>query len=153
MGWFYGFKLHMICDSKGELCNTLLTTGNTDDRKYVEKMSREIKGKMVADKGYISAKLAETLRKQGLRLITNLRSNMKQKCIPIKDKILLRKRSIIETVFGQMKCALQIQHTRHRSPCNGFANIMAALSAFCLSSNKPKIRFKPDEIKLMEQEP
>ncbi|MEM7495872.1 MAG: transposase [Myxococcota bacterium] len=90
---------------------------------------------------------------RGLHLITHLRSNRKNRLMLLRDKIPLRKRSLIETVFGQMKNVLQIQHTRHRSPCNGCANIIAALAAFCLSPNKPKIRLKPDENWIIDQNP
>ncbi len=153
MGWFYGFKLHLICDAEGNLCDCLITPGNVDDRKHVEKMSKNVKGKMFGDKGYISRKLVESLLQRGLHLITSLRSNMKQHLILLKDKILLRKRSLIETLFGQMKNVFQLQHTRHRSPTNGCANIVAALIAFCFHPNKPKMRLKPDEINILGQEP
>jgi len=153
MGWFHGFKLHLICNSEGELCDYLITPGNVDDRKPVEKMSKNIRGKMVGDKGYISQKLTESLLQRGLHLITGLRSNMKNRLILLKDYILLRKRSIIETVFGQMKNVLQIKHTRHRSIVNGFTNILAALTAFCFYPNKPKIRLNKDNTRLLKQNP
>ena len=111
-------------------------------------ISENIKGKIFGDKGYISQKLAESLLQRGVRFITNLRANMKNRLLLLQDKILLRKRSLIETVFGQMKNVLQIQHTRHRSPLNGFANLVAALVAFCFYPNKPKIKFNADHSSL-----
>ncbi len=153
MGWFYGFKLHLICNAQGELCDCCITPGNVDDRQPVEKISKNVKGKMFGDKGYISKELTESLLQRGLQLVTSLRSNMKNRFLLLKDKILLRKRSLIETLFGQTKEVLQIQHTRHRNPINGFANIIAALIAFCFHPNKPKIRLKPDESWILEQNP
>ena len=87
MGWFYGFKLHLICDDLGNLCDCLITPGNIDDRQTVEKISKNVKG-------YISQKLTETLLQRGLHLITSLRSNMKNRLILLQDMILLRKRSL-----------------------------------------------------------
>lgn len=153
MGWFYGFKLHLICDDNGNLCDCLITPGNVDDRKNVDKISKNIKGKLFGDKGYISQKLAASLLQRGLKLITGLRANMKNRFLLLKDKILLRKRSLIETLFGQLKNVLQMQHTRHRNPLNGFGNIVAALIAFYFHPNKPKIHFKPHESRILGQNP
>ena len=47
--------------------------------------------------------------------------------MPLYDKILLRKRSIIETVFDYLKNKLQLEHTRHRSPVNAFIHIILYL--------------------------
>lgn len=97
-GWFYGFKLHLIINDKGEILSFLLTSGNVADVSMLEVLSKGIVGKLFGDKGYISEKIMKKLLEQGLQLFTTLKSNMKQKLIPLKDKILLRKRSIIETV-------------------------------------------------------
>lgn len=98
MGWFYGFKLNLIINEKGGLLAVKLTGGNVDDRNYVSEMSHEIFGKIFGDKGYLSKKLFEELFERGLQLITIVRKNMKNKLMPMIDKILLRKRSLIETV-------------------------------------------------------
>jgi hypothetical protein len=81
----------------------LITRGNVDDRVPVPKMDKNFIGKQFGDKGYISKKLAELLAVDNVELITRLKKNMKPKVIALFDKILLRKRSIIETINDQLK--------------------------------------------------
>ena len=134
-GWFYGFKLHLIVNDRGEILSFLLTPGNVADVSVLEKLARGIFGKLFGDKGYISAKIAKQLFEQGLRLFTTLRSNMKQKLMSMQDRILLRKRLIIETINDQLKNISQIEHTRHRTVENFLVNLLAGLAAY---SNQPK---------------
>jgi len=134
-GWFYGFKLHLIVNDRGEILSFLLTPGNIADVSVLEKLTRGVLGKLFGDKGYISAKMAEQLFEKGLHLFTTLRSNMKQKLMSMQDKLLLRKRSIIETINDQLKNISQIEHTRHRAVENFLVNLLAALAAY---SNQPK---------------
>ena len=79
MGWFFGFKLHLICNEKGELLNFMITPGDVDDRKPLEYKAfiDFIHGKLFGDKGYISKKLFQRLFVDGIQLITKLKSNMK----------------------------------------------------------------------------
>lgn len=142
MGWFFGFKLHLIVNDIGEILSVHFTPGNTDDRVPLPKMVKGILGKLFGDKGYISKELSEKLLKQGLQLITNLRSNMKNKLIPLTDKLLLRKRFIIETINDQLKNISQIEHTRHRSPTNFLVNLFSGLVAYCLQPKKPSINLE-----------
>jgi hypothetical protein len=95
---------------------------------------------IINDKGYISAKQAESLFSRGVQLITGLRAKMKQKLIPLMDKILLRKRSLIETVNDQLKNISQIEHTRHRSPANFLINLLAGLVAYMHQPKKPSLK-------------
>lgn len=149
-GWFYGFKLHLICNSKGELCACRITPGNCDDRKPVDSMTTTMLGKLFADKGYIDQKLNETLLERGLRLITGIRKKMKNKLMPLIDKILLRKRSLIESTNNQLKFVFHLEHHRHRSSTNGFANMIAACIAYALHPNKPAlIRSEEREILML----
>ena len=141
MGWFFGFKLHLIINEKGSLLNAHLTSGNTDDRKPVRKMTEDIIGLLFGDKGYIDKNLFRDLIRRGLKLVTSLKSSMKGKLLPLKEKILLRKRSIIETVNSVIKKDFQISHTRHRSPINGFIHVFSTLVAYCFRSKKPAIKF------------
>ncbi len=60
-------------------------------------------GKLFGDRGYISQDLFEQLYEQKLQLITHRKKNMKPKLMRLQDKILLRKRSLIETVNDQLK--------------------------------------------------
>ena len=109
MGWHYGFKLHLIINDRGELLAFKLTSGNTDDRKPVPEMTEDLIGKLFGDRGYISQELFEKLYKKGLQLITRYQKKMKQKLVKLVDKILLRKRSLIETVNDQLKNISQIE--------------------------------------------
>lgn len=149
MGWFYGFKLHLIINDKGELMNFLLTPGNVDDRKPVSNLTTNLMGKIFGDRGYISQNLFNELFDKGLELVTRLKTGMKTKLISVTDKILLRKRSIIETVNGQLKNISQIEHTRHRSVTNFFVNILGALTSYALKPKKPSIKFTATQKKAM----
>jgi hypothetical protein len=141
-GWFYGFKLHLIINDRGEILSFLLTTGNVADVTVLEKLSKGIVGKLFGDMGYISSKVAKKLLEQGLRLFTNLRSNMKQKFIPLRDKLLLRKRFIIETINDQLKNISQIEHTRHRGIGNFLVNILGGIAAYTHQSKKPSLNLQ-----------
>jgi len=141
-GWFFGFKLHLIINDRGELLNLILTPGNVDDRKPVPAMAQELFGKLFADKGYISKKLREELlRTLNVQLITGIRSNMQNKLVPLMDKLLLRKRAVIETIIDQLKNISQIEHSRHRSPINFLVNLLCGLIAYCHQSKKPSLGF------------
>ena len=148
-GWFYGFKLHLIINEKGEILAFQVTPGNVSDVSVVETLSKGIFGKLFGDKGYISAELAKRLLKQGLELFTTIRSNMKQKLIKMTDKILLRKRVIIETVNDQLKNISQIEHTRHRSPENFLINMLAGIVAYTHQPKKPSINLMDEDRALL----
>jgi transposase len=139
MGWFYGFKLHAIINSKGELTRLKLTPGNVDDRKPIPELCQGLFGQLFADKGYLSKELAETLARQAIQLITPLRKNMKPVARTDFEKAILRRRALIETVFDELKNLCQIEHTRHRSVANFVVNLMAGVIAYCLSDNKPTL--------------
>lgn len=140
-GWFYGFKLHLIVNDKGEILSFLLTPGNVADVSVLEELSKGLLGKLFGDKGCISSKLSKQLLERGLHLFTTLRSNMKQKLMSLKDKILLRKRSIIETINDQLKNISQIEHTRHRTVENFLVNMLSGLAAYSHQHKKPSLSF------------
>lgn len=139
-GWFFGFKLHLICNEIGEIVRFSLTKGNVDDRVPVPGLTDELKGILIGDRGYIKAELFTALYERGLRLLTKIKSNMKNKLMPLMDKLLLRKRAIIETINDQLKNISQIEHTRHRSPLNFIVNLISGLIAYQLTPKKPSIR-------------
>lgn len=140
MGWFYGFKLHLVINECGELLACQITPGNVDDRTPVPTLGKRLFGKLIADRGYVSQPLFEQLLDTfGVQLITKLRKNMKNRLLPWMDKLLLRKRAIIESVVDQLKNISQIEHTRHRSPINCFINIIAGLIAYCHQPKKPSL--------------
>lgn len=141
MGWFLGFKLHLVINAKGEIQGVMLTAGNVDDRTPVSAMTQRLRGLLLGDKGYINQTLFEELYARGLKLITNVRAKMKNKFMTMEEKMLLRKRSIIETVYDLLKNTFQLVHTRHRSVSNFLVHIVSTLVAYCFRSNKPKIKF------------
>jgi hypothetical protein len=59
--WFFGFKLHLVVNERGELLNLQITPGNTDDRKPVPDLLKSFFGKVFADRGYVSQYLATCL--------------------------------------------------------------------------------------------
>lgn len=139
MGWFFGFKLHFIINDRGELLAVRVTRGNVDDRKPVPQLVKRLFGKLFGDKGYLSKPLRDQLRQQGVELITKLKSNMKNQLMLLGDKLLLRKRAIIETVVDQLKNISQIEHTRHRSPVNFMVHLVAGLIAYCFQPKTPSL--------------
>jgi Transposase DDE domain len=148
VGWFYGFKLHLVVNDRGELLAFCLTRGNVDDRTPVLGLLGRVKGlrgRVFGDKGYISQPLAEELLVgHGVRLITRLRKNMRNRLMDVFDKLLLRKRALIETINDQLKNVCQIEHTRHRSPLNFLVNLVGGLIAYCHLPKKPSLHLDPD---------
>ena len=141
MGWFYGFKLHIICNERGEILNFILTRGNVDDRDegVFNRLSDNIIGKLYADKGYVSQPLFDKLFSNDIHIVTGLRANMKNKLMPLYDKIMLRKRSVIETINDELKNVAQLVHSRHRSLNNFLMNVLAVIAAYTFFDKKPSI--------------
>jgi len=139
-GWFFGFKLHLVVNDRGELLEVCITPGNVDDRKPVPRLAKKLFGKLFGDKGYLSQSLAQSLRQLfNVQLITKLRANMKNQLMLWTDRLLLRKRAIIETIIDQLKNISQIEHSRHRSVSNFFVNVLCGLIAYCRRSTKPSL--------------
>ena len=136
---FYGFKLHLIVNDQGEILAFNLTPGNVDDRKPVPVMAKGLLGKLFGDKGYISQRLFDELFACGLELVTSVRKNMQNRLMPLADKLMLRKRSIIETINDQLKNISQVEHSRHRSFNNFLVNLTSGLIAYCHQSKKPSL--------------
>ncbi len=147
MGWFYGFKLHLMVNDQGEVLAFQLTPGNVDDRKPLPDMAKTLFGKLFGDRGYISQQLFEKLFAQGLELITPLRKNMKNRLMSLTDKLILRKRAIIETINDQLKNISQIEHTRHRSVANFLVNLLCGLIAYCHQPKKPSLNWPGQQLK------
>ena len=143
MGWFFGFKLHLLINDQGEIMAFKVTTGTTDDRIPVDKMTQGLTGKLFGDRGYISQELFDKLYQRGLQLVTRIKKSMKNKLILLVDKLLLRKRAIIESVNDQLKNISQIEHTRHRSVTNFMVNLVAGLVAYSLQPKKPSLNLHP----------
>lgn len=138
-GWFYGFKLHLVVNELGDILACCVTPANVDDRQPVEKLTTHLTGKLFGDKGYLSSKLFKQLFNRGLQLITKIRKNMKNKLMILSDKLMLRKRAIIETINDQLKNISQIEHSRHRSVTGFMLNVLAGLVAYCHQPKKPTL--------------
>jgi len=145
MGWFYGFKLHIIVNHLGDIVAAKLTTGNIDDRKPVRELSKGLLDKLYADKGYISKALSADLAEDGVTLITTQKRNMKRKILSAWDRAMLSKRFIIETINDQLKNISQIEHSRHRSLHGFMLNLLGGLIAYCLKPQKPSLNITDTE--------
>ena len=146
VGYFFGFKLHLVINRHAEIVAFRLTAGNVDDRKPVPKMVQAIKSKLYADRGYISKKLRKELLEKGVFLVTKLKKKMKNELMGLYDKLMLRKRALIESVYNLLKSSCQIEHHRHRSRWNFLSNLLSALAAYCLNPNKPRLYFSDKEL-------
>jgi hypothetical protein len=142
-GWKFGFKLHLIINEHGELLAFKLTPANTDDRKPVPEMTQDLFGQLFGDRGYVSQQLFEQLYARGLQFVTKAKKNMKQRLVKLMDKILLRKRSLIESVNDQLKNICQVEHSRHRSIWNFLVNLIAGLVAYTYQPKLPSLDLQP----------
>ena len=145
MGWFYGFKLHLLINHLGEILSVKVTPGQVDDRAPVPELVKQLTGMLYGDKGYLSKKLPAKLHQQDLRLITTIRKNMKPQLMNLWDRLMLRKRFVIETIFDQLKNISQIEHSRHRSAKNFIVNLLAGLIAYTHQPLKPAIKLSSTE--------
>ena len=139
MGWFYGLKLHFVINHKGEIMAVKITPGNTADSAVLNDITKRLAGKLYADKGYIGQELFQKLWRRGLHLITGIRRNMKNYLLPIADKLMLRKRFVIETVLDTLKSEMGLEHSRHRSPVNAMVHVLSCLAAYAFRPGKPAI--------------
>ncbi|AGH42389.1 transposase [Paraglaciecola psychrophila 170] len=119
MGWFYGFKLHLVVNHHGEIVAAKVTTANVHDTQPVRELAEGLTDKLYGDKGYLSKDLEADLLDKGVSLITTVRKNMKARAISLWDRAMLSRRYIIETINDQLKNISYIEHSRHRS-MNGF---------------------------------
>ena len=149
MGWFYGFKLHLILNEQGDVLAFKVTAGNVDDRKPVPEMTTGLYGKLFGDKGYVSQPLFDLLYARGLQLITKLKKRMKNRLMAVLDKLLLRKRAIIESVNDQLKNISQIEHSRHRSVANALVNLLTGLIAYTYQAKRPSLDVPPEDLRAL----
>jgi hypothetical protein len=103
MGWFFGFKLHLLINHKGEILTLNITPSNTNDRTPIPDFCNNLTGKLYADKGEIGKNLSQVLKESDIDLVTTVRKNMKAKVISVFDRAILLKRYIIGTVNEQLK--------------------------------------------------
>ncbi|ANH80067.1 hypothetical protein A8C56_02890 [Niabella ginsenosidivorans] len=141
MGWFYGFKLFLVVNVFGEIIRVMFTTGNVADNNTEQmlKLFDKLKGQVFADRGFINQKAFEQLLGKGLQVVTGTKSNMKNKLMNFNQKLLLKKRGMIESINDILKTVCDIEHTRHRSPINALLNVFAGLCAYTFLERLPNI--------------
>jgi hypothetical protein len=139
MGWFYGRKLHFVINHKGQIMALKITPGNTADSTGLDAIAKHLSGKLYADKGYISRELFNTRWQRGLHLITGIRRNMQNYLMPLADKLMLRKRFVIETVLDILKCEMGLEHSPHRSVINAMVHVLSCLAAYAFRPGKPSL--------------
>src|SRR3954451_19750742 len=135
MGWFFGFKLHLVVNNRHEIVALKLTPGN--DTTPVPALTRDLTGKRFGDKGSIGRKLAEDLLR--LTLFTRVRKNMKSLPLSLQDKALLKARNMADNI----KEFSSLNLSKHRSVINAFVHIIAAITAYQIKPIKPKLNLQP----------
>jgi hypothetical protein len=143
MGWFFGFKLHLVFNHLNEMVAIKLTPGNVSDTTPVPSLVKGLTGKLFGDKGYIGKELAGQLLRRGLALFTRVRKNMKSLPLSMIDKMLLNARNMAETIIGHIKAFSSLNLPKHRSPINAFLHLLAALTAYQINPIKPDASFFP----------
>ena len=146
MGWFFGLKLHFVINHKGQVMALRITPGNKADSTVLDEITRHLVGQLYADKGYIGHELFRQLWQRGLHLITGIRRNMRNYLMPLADKIMLRKRFVIETVLDILKSEMGLEHSRHRAPVNAMVHVLSCLVAYAFRPGKPSISLDRQQI-------
>lgn len=143
-GWFYGLKLHVAINERGQLMNFVLTPANVADNNdgVLRQLLKGLQGRCYGDKGYLTT-LFEEFYQQGLRLVTKVRANMKNQLVELDDKLRLKKRALIESVNDILMSVQDIDHSRHRSPINALVHTIAGLVGYHFYDNKPCVYIKP----------
>jgi hypothetical protein len=142
LGWFFGFKLHLVISDRGELVDFDITPGNVADNnvQVIERLTDNIKGTVYGDKGYLlNQDLLKKLYSRGVKMISKAKANMKPKIMDISDRLMLKKRGIVESVGSLLKQNLNIEHSRYRSPLSFLTNVLSALGSYIFRENKPSI--------------
>jgi hypothetical protein len=138
MGWFYGFKLHLIINDKQEIMGIKITKGNVFDNQIIDELSKDLKGKLFGDRGYISKKeKLKELEERELILITKSRKNMKIKqedSLSEEDKSLLLKRNIVETVIGKIKSSTNIVSSKIKNFKNYIVNVLSSVCSYIVNN-------------------
>ena len=138
-GWFYGLKLHFVVNHRGQVVALRITPGSTADSTVLDELTRHLAGKLYADKGCIGRELFKRLWRRGLHLITSIRRNMRNHLMPLADKLMLRKRFLIETVLDTLKSEMGLEHSRHRSVINAMVHVLSCLVAYAFRPGKPSV--------------
>lgn len=133
MGWFFGFKLHVVAQEDGILLNFMVTPGNVSDKNHelVLKMFEGLRGMAVGDKGYLSLPLAKKLQQQGVGLFTGFYQNTKRMVMGDYHKK-LKLRQMVETAIGGIKFRKNCASSLPRSVDGYFWRYVSAIFAYIL---------------------
>ena len=146
MGGFYGLKPHLVINHKGQVVALRITPGNTADSTVLDAMTRHRAGKLYADKGHVGHELFNKLWRRGLHPITSIRRNMRNHLMPLADKLMPRKRFVVETVLDTLKSERGLEHSRHRSVMNAMVHVLSCLVAYAFRPGKPSISLTARQI-------
>jgi len=152
MGWFYGFKLHLVINHQGEVVAFCITPGNIADNNedILIKLIKKLLGKLFGDRGYlVNEELFKKIYSNGVHLVTKIRKNMSNKFVEMKDKLLLRKRGVVESVGNILKESISIEHSRHRCLAGFLCHVLASLVTYCFREKKPSISTSYNVIELI----
>lgn len=140
-GWFYGLKLFLIINQFGQVMRCILSPANIADNNItmMRRMFNKLKGFVFADKGFISQQAFEEFYQQGLKIVTTIKRNMKNKLMITTEKLALKKRNLIECVNDLLMTICDIDHTRHRSPLNAISHALAGVTAYSYLDKLPSI--------------
>ena len=143
-GWFYGLKLFLVINQYGQVMNCWVTSANIADNNLdmMKRIFKFLKGMVFADKGFISQKAFEFFYQEGLKIVTTIRSNMKNKLMPMLEKVLRKKRGVIESVNDLLMTLCDIDHTRHRNPINALTHTLSGVAAYTYLDKLPSIMAK-----------
>ena len=139
-GWYYGMKVHLVINELGQIVSFMITSANVSDNNadVLTHLFNDLQGNCYGDKGYLS-KLFEQFYASGLKIITKVRKNMKNKLMVLTDRLWLLKRAIIESVNDILMTVCDIDHTRHRSPVNALCHLLGGLAAYNFLDKKPSV--------------
>lgn len=140
-GWFYGLKLFLVINQYGEIMRSIITPANIADNNIdmMRKMFNKLQGFVFADRGFISQKAFQEFYHKGLKIVTTVKRNMKNKLMIMTEKIALGKRNLIESVNDLLMTICDIDHSRHRSPVNAITHALAGVTAYTYLDKLPSI--------------
>jgi Transposase DDE domain len=149
-GWFYGLKLHLVINHLGQIVAFRITPAATADNNQavLGDLLTGLKGKCGGDKGYLTT-LFEHFYNQGLHLVVRPKKKMKPLPVYASDVHFLKQRAVIESVNDILVTVCNVEHSRHRNPLHGMANILAALIAYQYLPTKPHV-FIPNAINYLQ---
>ena len=138
IGWFYGFKVHLVVDRNGRLLNFKITGGNISDQNQVllRQLTKHLKGLLIGDAGYQSKEMFSEFKERGLYFLTGLKQSRKNLNMPVFQgyHLLKKLRQKLETINGQIKFRQSMESSLPRSDNHYFWRYVSAILSFCILS-------------------